>query len=308
MAVSESKRAIASARPTTRTYVYLVLANLFWAGNYVFAPIVLQELTPLQLVYIRWLGALVPLLVIAHVIEKPNWKSALREWPQHLVQSLLGIIGYTLLMYQGLLSVNALDASVLGAINPALIMIVAALLVKERPGGRVIAGAVISIVGALIVVTRGNPGELVVNGLSVGDLWILASVLTWTFYSVNARRVKTPPITSTALQAVVAVLLLTPFALATGPLVPVALSTEALWSLVFITIFPTILGFLLWNLGVAGAGPSRSGIFLNLIMAFTAIIGLFLGHGVTTVQVLGGLVVFAGVYLSTMKSKSSPTS
>lgn len=290
-------------KPTARTYTYLVLANLFWAGNYVFAPIVLQELSPAQMVYVRWLAAVIPLLVLAHVVEKPDWRAAIREWPQHLIQSLLGIIGYTLLMYQGLLSVNSLDASLLGAINPALIMILAAVVMRERPGGRVVGGAAISIVGALIVITRGDPAELMSSGLSIGDLWILASVLTWTFYSVNARRVQTPPVTATALQAVVAVILLTPLTLSLGPILPGALTPASFWSLAYIVIFPTILGFVLWNLGVAGAGASRSGIFLNLIMAFTAIIGLFLGHPVTLVQLLGGLVVFAGVYLSTTKGR-----
>lgn len=290
-------------RPTARIYVYLVLANLFWAGNYVFAPIVLTEFTPLQMVYLRWLGALVPLFILAAVIERPNWRAAVREWPMHLGQALLGILGYPLLMYQGLLSVNSLDASLLGAINPALIMILAAIVVRERPSRRVIAGAVVSIAGALIVVTRGDLAALIANGLSVGDLWILASVLAWTFYSVNARRVSTPPITATTFQVVVAMVVLTPFAIAAGPIFPTTVSPDAVLALVYISLFPSALGFVLWNLGVAGAGPSRSGIFLNLIMAFTAIIGLLLGHPVTIVQVLGGLVVFGGVYLSTMRSR-----
>lgn len=288
-----------AARPAARSYAYLVLANLFWAGNYVFAPIVLREFTSLQTVFIRWAAAVLPLLLLAQLIERPRWRAALREWPQHLVQALLGIVGYTLLMYQGLLTVDSLDASLLGAINPALIMILAAIVIKERPGGRVIGGAALSIVGAIIVITRGNPAELVSTGLSVGDLWILASVLTWTFYSVNARNVRTPPVTATALQAVVAVALLTPITLLAGPVAPSSASQAAIWSLVYIAVFPTILGFVLWNLGVAGVGASRSGVFLNLIMAFTAVIGLFLGHPVTVIQILGGLIVFAGVSLST---------
>lgn len=292
-------------RPSARIYVYLVLANLFWAGNYVFAPIVLTEFTPLQMVYLRWLGALLPLFILAAVIERPNWRVAVREWPMHLGQALLGILGYPLLMYQGLLTVNSLDASLLGAINPALIMILAAIVVNERPSRRVIAGAAVSIVGALIVVTRGDPAELIESGLSVGDLWILASVLAWTFYSVNARRVSTPPITATTLQVIVAMVVLTPFAIAAGPIVPAVVDPGAILSLIYISLFPSALGFVLWNLGVAGAGPSRSGIFLNLIMAFTAIIGLLLGHPVTIVQILGGLVVFGGVYLSTMRSRQT---
>lgn len=46
-------------------------------------------------------------------------------------------------------------------------------------------------------------------------------------------------------------------------------------------------------------GASRLGVFINTIMVFTAVIGLFLGETVSLVQILGGLVVFSGVYVST---------
>ena len=292
-----------AARPRTRTtsasYIALILAHVFWAGNYVFAPVVLAEISPVQLVTLRWAGAVPLLLVIAQVMERPQWRDAVREWPRHVAQSLIGIIGYPILLYAGLLTVRPLDASVMGATNPALILIAAAIIARERPGRRVVLGAALSIVGALIIISRGDPGEILRGQFVIGDVWILISVLMWTLYSVNGRGGRTPPVTATALQAVFATVVMVPIMQWMQPVDWGSLDAPGWGALVFITIFPTALGFLCWNMGVVGVGASRSGVFINTIMVFTAVIGLFLGETVSLVQILGGLVVFSGVYVST---------
>lgn len=290
--------------PTARTYYgLLVLADLTWAGNYVFAPMVLTDFTPLQMVYIRWLLSVAPLLLLAGVIEKPDWKTAWREWPTHLLQAVLGIAGYTLLLYEGLKTTSPLDASMLGAMTPAVIMVMATLLIRERVGAGVVIGILLSSAGALLVISRGDLlGLLSGRTLTIGDLWIVVSVIVWALYSVVQKTVHTPPITATALQALFAVAGLTPLVLATG-ILPAAPSASSLWGMLYIAVFASIAGFVMWNLGVVGVGASRSGIFLNLIMVFTAIIGLFLGESVSLPQIIGGAIVFAGVYLCTRPSR-----
>ena len=62
----------------------------------------------------------------------PNWRAALREWPLHLLQSLLGLTGYTLLLYAALGLTGAVNAAVISAINPATIALGAAIFLHER--------------------------------------------------------------------------------------------------------------------------------------------------------------------------------
>src|SRR4029453_9800847 len=57
-----------------RVYLFLALANLFWAGNYVFGEMVTREVSPLSLTFFPWGFAFLPLLAIAWLIERPNWR------------------------------------------------------------------------------------------------------------------------------------------------------------------------------------------------------------------------------------------
>ena len=73
------------------------------------------------------------------------------------------------------------------------------------------------------------------------------------------------------------------------------------WAVIFIAIFPSIGSYVLWNAALKSIPPGRAGLFLNLITVFTVIIAVVLGAQLTTPQLVGGVIVFAGVALSTLR-------
>lgn len=81
------------------------------------------------------------------------------------------------------------------------------------------------------------------------------------------------------------------------------LSHRATMGILYIGIFPSVGSFIFWNASIREIGASRAGIYLNLITVFTAILSMLLGNPVTLAQVLGGLLVFAGVYITGKKAK-----
>ncbi|MCD2442727.1 DMT family transporter [Agromyces sp. SYSU K20354] len=279
-----------------RVILFLVLANLFWAGNYVFGEMVTSEVSPVSLTFWRWAFAAVPLLLLAWAIERPDWRTAVREWPMHLLQSMLGLTGYTLLLYSALGLTGAVAASVISAINPAMIALGAALFLRERLRGMQIVGIAVAFVGVVIVLTGGDLGSLVAEGFRLGDVLVVASVIAWTAYSLVARRLATPPITATAVQSVFAVVTMLPLIAVTGVTLPE--SAAGIAGLAYIVLFPSMLGYALWNLGAAAAGPSRAGVFLNLLPVFTVAIAVLLGQALDPVALAGGAVVVVGVYLT----------
>jgi drug/metabolite transporter (DMT)-like permease len=78
-----------------------------------------------------------------------------------------------------------------------------------------------------------------------------------------------------------------------------ALSPIVWTGISYITIFPSVFSFIFWNIGIKELGANKTAIFLNLIPVFTAIISWSLGNEITTAQLLGGLLVFLGVYVTT---------
>jgi len=277
-------------------YLFLALANLFWAGNYVFGEMVTREISPISLTFFRWAFAVLPLVALAWLVERPNWRAAWREWKLHLLQSVLGLTGYTLLLYAALGLTGAVNAAVISAINPATIALGAAIFLHERLNRVQALGIAIAFAGVTVVLTGGDLGQLVEQGFGVGDLLVIGSVLAWTVYSLISRRLVTPPITATSVQAVFAVVTMLPVIAFTGVSLPA--SVGGALGLAYIVIFPSMAGYALWNIGASKVGPARAGIFLNLLPVFTVVIALAFGSTLELPTLIGGAVVVAGVWLT----------
>jgi drug/metabolite transporter (DMT)-like permease len=285
-----------------RAAVYLILANLFWAGNFVVGQAAMKTMEPLQLTFWRWLLAAVPLLVLAQLVEKPDWRAVLRRWPVLLLLSSLGMSGYTLLLYSALQHTSALNASLVTAANPALILVLAVVLLGDRPRPLSWAGIALGLSGVLLVLTGGDLQRLLTFSINTGELLIVGAITVWGLYTIIARRLGIPAITSTAVQVAMAAVILLPFAVATGAGLP-ATASEG-WSLAFIAVFPSLGSYLLWNLALKRTTAANAGNYLNLIAVFTAIITVALGQPITVPQIVGGVLVITGVLLTSAGGKA----
>lgn len=154
--ILHNKHEEVSALRRSTAIVLLVLANLFWAGNYICGKYVITAMEPIQINFLRWLIAATILFPLAQFIEKPDWKAILREWKVLLILSVLGIIGYNILLYDALYFTTSLDAALINSVNPAMIAIFAAWLLKEKLSKVNVLGLVVSLVGVLLVLTHGN--------------------------------------------------------------------------------------------------------------------------------------------------------
>lgn len=282
--------------------LFLVLANIFWAGNYIFGKYVVAEMTPLQMTFSRWLIAVILLFPIAQWIEHPNWREVWSRWKILLVMSLTGIIAYNYLLYEALRYTSSLNASLVNAVNPVLIALFSALILKEKIPLKNKLGLFVSLCGVLLVLTKGQLLQIFKLEYNTGDLLMILAILVWTFYSILGKKILSiPPISATAVSVLIALIILLPFVLYTGLQIPH--SSQALVGIIYMGLFPSVGAFVFWNIGIRQMGPGRAGIFMYLITVFTAIIGLILGQPITFIQVSGGLLVFIGLYLSSSKSR-----
>jgi drug/metabolite transporter (DMT)-like permease len=282
--------------------LYLVLATLFWSGNYVVGEAAVASMTPLELTFWRWAMAAVPLLLLAQFVEKPDWRAVLRRWPALLLLSALGMSGYTLLLYGALGYTSALNASLITAANPALIVVMAIVLLGEKTTRLGWLGICLGLFGVLLVLTRGELSRVLSLSINTGELLMIGAIIVWGFYTIIARRLDVPAIAATAVQVVMAAVSLAPFALALNVQFP---DTPAEgWSMAYIAVFPSLGAYLLWNLALKSIPPGTAGNYLNLMVVFTAIITVALGTPLTLVQVLGGTLVVAGVLLTGTKGRA----
>ncbi|MBO8163629.1 MAG: DMT family transporter [Brevibacillus sp.] len=282
-----------------QAWLLLGLANLFWAGNYIFGKYVTAEVSPLWMTLARWSLALLLLWPIAVYREKPDWHKLVQAWMILTLMGLLGVIGYNLLLYAALLFTSPTNAALVNALNPALIVLFSAFLLRERMSLLKVGGLLLSVIGVMFIVTDGNLLHVLDAAYNPGDLLMLGAILVWTFYSIAGKKLGSiPPITATAASATLAVVILLPFALVDPPNLS-QISSLSLTGILYMAIFPSVGSYMLWNVALRHINVSQAGVSLHLIPVFTVLIGFLLGEMVTMAQIVGGLLVFAGVSAAT---------
>lgn len=295
-----SAPAIAARPRRWLALVFLVGASLFWAVNFVVGEFVVQAVDPMSLTFLRWASAAIPLLIIAHLVERPDWRGVLRRWPSLTLLGVVGLLGYGLLLYEALRHTTAINAGLISAANPALIAVAAAVVLSERLSWRRVAGLAISLVGVTLVVTKGSLDALLSLRFNIGDLLMLGAIAAWTFYTVIVRRTTgLPPMTTVAAQAALGTLAFAPFAVASGIRLPAG--TEAWIGFGLIVLLPSIGSYLLWNLALRDVSATTAGISLNLLPVFTVAISLALGATLGLAEGLGGLLALTGVLLASLE-------
>lgn len=277
----------------------LVLAALFWSGNFVAGRALRGAVDPVTLNFLRWLVALA---IIAPFV----WSSALAAWPVlrrewQLIAALgaTGIAAFHILIYLALQSTTVTSALLILSLAPIATLLGSGLLEARRPSRRQTGGALISIAGAGVLITRGDLSGILSQGFSAGDLWMLAAVAVWAAYSLILRRrpADLPPSVALAASVAVALLMMLPLLLL-GPADAFAAlgSAGVLLSIGYIALFASAIAFLLWSRGVAQLGPVRAGQFVNLMPVFGAGLAfLLLGEAPTWAQAAGAALVLSGI-------------
>ncbi len=261
------------------TVFYLVTATLLWAGNAIAGRLLVGSVSPITLSAVRWALAALILLPFGWRIFRPSnplWENKTR----FLLLGLLGVGSYNALLYLALQTSTPINVTLIGASMPIWMLLIGALIYRVKPTLLQMVGAVISLLGVMVVLTRGELMTLLSMELVVGDLLIMLATILWAFYSWMLSR----PGSSTErqwpwadfLMAQVLVGLLWTlffdgFEIALGSAyLELNLFTASL--ILFVALGPSLIAYRCWGLGVNGAGPTVAAFFANLIPLFTAIL------------------------------------
>lgn len=286
-----------------RQHPYLLLsgAALLWAGNFVLGRAMRGHVPPVGLAFWRWGLALAILLALQGRRLVASREAILRRWGVVVALGVLGVGNFNLFLYLGLQRTTATNALLLNAAAPAFILAISFAAGQGRPTGRMLLGVLLSLAGVATILARGRLASLSGLGLNLGDLWVLAAVLSWSIYTVLlARRPRDvePMVLLTAL-VLVGTAWIAPFyawEIAQGARMTLDLPTVA--TVLYVGIFASLVAYAFWNAGVARAGASRAGVSLNLMPAFGTVLAvLLLGEPFQAFQAAGIALIVGGVTL-----------
>ncbi len=303
-----------ATEPTDRrtwAYAMVVLATLFWASNMILGRALRDQIGPFTLAAARMTVA--SLIFLPLLRRLPSRERALgREWPWLLAMALLGMVGCPVSLYLALRYTTASATSLINGTGPLMTMLLAAWLLHVHLSRREIGGALLSLLGVVLVVgggqlqrsASGASGFLRDFSINPGDGIMLINVALWGLYSVISQVVtrRRAAVWATAYSIWFALPFLIPAAVFEWRQTPVSITPTVLLSVLFIGVFSTCLAFLAWNEGVRRLGSAGAMAFYNLLPVFGALLGaIFLAERLTAVQFLGGGLIIAGGLLAALR-------
>lgn len=298
----------------------MTMPPLLWAGNAVVGRLLAGSVPPLTLNFLRWTLAFALLLPLGwRVLREPG--ALLARWRHLLLLGTLGVGMYNALQYLALVSSTPINVTLIAASMPVWMLAVGAMFYGVRPRRPQLAGALLSLAGVALVIARGDPGALRRVQFVPGDLYIVAAIIAWSFYSWMLARPpadmqgdRQPLLRGGAGEAA------RPWGWAEMLLVQMAFglvgagvaagaeqglgAADIRWNgwvvaaLAYVAIGPALIAYRCWGLGVAAAGPAVAAFFGNLTPVFAALLSAaLLGehpqwfHGVAFALIVAGIVV-----------------
>lgn len=299
--VGEKQSQGLAERTFGNAYILLVLTMLFWAGNSVVARGATGMVPPFTLAWTRWTVASLLILPFAWPHLRRDAGVIRQHWPILALLAALGTGSFVSVYYYGISQTTAINGLIINSSVPILIPLAIFVFYRETLTRMQAAGILVSFLGVLTVLTKGDPALLATFQLNQGDLWVLLAMMIWAVYTALLR--KQPRMhwmSFAAMSFVIASLVNLPLFL--GELLnglTVKPTLHSLLAIAYVSTFPSLIAQIFYIRGVALIGGTRAGVFMHLIPFFGGIMAiLFLGEVLHLFHLAGFALILCGVWLA----------
>jgi drug/metabolite transporter (DMT)-like permease len=287
------------------TLLYPLLAVLLWAGNVIASRLSAHVIGPQAMTFFRL--ALAVSLMSCFVLV-PAWRNRTVIWPLIGKLGILGFLAMCLfqsLSYLAAETTTATNMAIFTALIPLLTATLSIFVLGETPTAGIVCGGILSLAGLIYLVSAGDPGVLIRQGVHLGDLLMLTAAAVYALYSVLVKHWRLPLSSwqSTYLQALCALTIMFPAFLATpAPLRQINSATLPL--IAYAGGLASVVLPFFWLRGIEHLGPTRCAIFMNLLPLFTALGAIvLLGEPIRAYHLIGGGITLAGVVFAQLIRK-----
>lgn len=285
-------------------FLRLLGVSLLWGINFVASAYLLRDFSPIFLSYSRLILTSLFLLSIA-LINRKMHRPTKEEWIILLFVGLFGTLFNQFFYFIGLQHSTAGNASMILALSPIATTFLARAFLGEAVTLHKLIGAGLALTGVVCIVLFGGA----TLGVSKGDLLLLVAMLALSASLLFIRKLSgsMPSYDITILATVIGTVLMTPAAVWEASQGHMHVSQHAsMWFiLTLVAIFGQGLASFWWNQGISVVGASASSMFMN-IPPFVAIVAayLVLGDPIRTAQIIGGILIFTGVFISSRPKRN----
>jgi drug/metabolite transporter (DMT)-like permease len=296
-----SAATLAAARLYQWPSVLLTLTSIFWAGNAVASRLAVGQIEPMQLVCLRWIMVLAVMWPLYGGQVRAHWGEVRPQLGRIVVVGFLGLTGFNALFYVAAHTTTAVNIGILQGSVPVIVLAGAFLTYGTRATLVQIAGVLITAAGVVVVATHGQPLSILAIAFNRGDLLMLAACVLYAVYTVALRdRPRMPGAAFFTLLALISAVTSLPLAVGEAAVTGWSFPTLQGWLVtLYVAIFPSTLAQLFFVRAVDLIGPGRTGVFVNLVPIFAAILAVVLiGEPFATFHAVALALVLGGIWLA----------
>ena len=289
-------------------YLLLVLATLFWSGNFIVGKFAtLFQIPPLTLNVFRWITVWFILIPFTYKEILNNLPSIKKNW---FVISFMGIITistFNSVVYFALNYTQVINAVLVLAAIPAATIFFSSLMRIEKTNIFQLIGLFLSIIGIGSIISMGNIEKIISLSFNKGDLWMLVCVFTWALYStlLKKKNFKLSQFSLIQLMVSVGIFFLIPqFFYEKSIGLDVNFNKAFFIILFYVVVFPAIVAYYCWQKGIEIIGPNRASMFIQLMPLFSAVMAIIIfKEKFELYHFAGASFIISGIYLSNKKSQ-----
>lgn len=280
-------------------YISLLFQSLISSGTHIVAKLVVKDIEPLTLTMVR--SGLAAVGLLAAVLIRRNRPSIAREdyGPMALL-SFLAIPANQFLFLTAVKHTTATNASLMYATTPAVVLVLSSLMGKEKLSVMKSAGVGVAFFGVLLVVFE--HGIDLSSDYTLGNLLLVAAVLSWALYTVQGRPMilKYGAFTTSAVTMIAGTIMYVPIGALHAAEFDYTRLTPAHWlGLAYLSVGTSIFAYFLWYYALGRIEASKVAIFSNLQPIMTTLLAFFLlGQPISATFIAGGCIALAGIVLT----------
>ncbi len=283
----------------------LFLATAVWASTFINIKVLLLQLPPNTIAFLRFLIASLALGLYLLCTRQPAIRH--QDWLRLAACGLTGVTLYNFLQNQGLRYAGSTDAAILAAMAPVFLALLAWLLLKERISCVQALGIIIALAGSFLVATNGSLAGFALNPQRLfGDFLVLLTGLAWAIYSILVKTLleRYPATTVLAYTTFAGTLFLLPLSLAELPVNFAAVTLSGWLNIIYLGLFASAMAYLIWNLALGQIPTVTAAAYIYLIPVLTAaMVTFYYRQWPNLYTVTGGLIVLSGTYLVVKQSR-----
>jgi drug/metabolite transporter (DMT)-like permease len=277
----------------------LIIISLLWAGSFVVVDIIVDQITPINLGFLRFLLS-IPFMILSLFLFKKDKYIPIRELPNLMILGLTGVTLLYIFQFSGIELTTPATSAVLVNTNVIFILILSYVFLKEKLSIKKTTGILVTFIGVIVIMFAQLINENIVfdSTFFTGCILIILSAFCWAIFSVVGKKLlnKYDSITVITYSFIIGAIFYFPLIYRDFAAAIQNIDFNGWMALLYLSLLCTVFSYIGWYYALGKIEASKASVFLTLIPPFAIAFSIIFGEKPTLFFIGGTILIICGVY------------